>query len=89
MKSKENVKSNMLEKILEWFPEDDLLKADGFDDAIIGIDDSSMRLIYSVSKCIEILRKDMDEEDAIEYFDFNVSGSYMGEKTPIWCYDYF
>lgn len=77
----------MLDKILEWFPEDEILKADGFDDAIIGIDDSSMRLIYSVSKCLEILSQDMDEEDAIEYFEFNVAGAYVGEKTPIWCRD--
>jgi hypothetical protein len=77
----------MIDKILEWFPEDEILKADGFDDAIIGIDDSSMRLIYSVSKCIEILSQDMDEEDAIEYFEFNVAGAYVGEKTPIWCRD--
>lgn len=48
----------MLEKILEWFPEEEILKADGYDDAIIGIDDSSMRLIYSVSKCIQILIED-------------------------------
>ena len=79
----------MIDKILEWFPEEEILKADGFDEAIIGIDTNEMRLIYSVSKCIEILCKDMDMEDAIEYFDFNVSGSYMGEKTPIWCYDDF
>ena len=79
----------MLETILDRYEDEEFLKADGFDDAIIGVDESTMRLIYSVSKCIEILRKDMDEEDAIEYFDFNVSGSYMGEKTPIWCYDYF
>jgi hypothetical protein len=77
----------MLDKIVEWFPEDEVLIADGFDDAIIGIDDNSMRLIYSVSKCIEILSKDMDEEEAVEYFDFNVRGSYVGEKTPIWCTD--
>ena len=77
----------MIDRILEWFPEDEILKADGFDDAIIGIDDSSMRLIYSVSKCIEILSQDMDEEDAIEYFEFNVAGAYFGEKTPIWCRD--
>ena len=56
-------------------------------DAIIGIDGSSMRLIYSISKCIQILSKDMSEEDAIEYFEYNVSGSYVGEKTPIWCID--
>jgi len=28
----------MIDKILEWFPEDEILKADGFDEAIIGID---------------------------------------------------
>jgi hypothetical protein len=77
----------MLDKILYWFPEEELLKADGFDDAIIGIDEESMRLIYSVSKCIDILCKDMDEEEAVEYFNFNVKGAYMGEKTPIWCID--
>ena len=77
----------MLDNIIEWFPEDEILKADGFDDAIIGIDEFSMRLIYSVSKCIEILCRDMSEEDAVEYFDYNVKGSYVGEKTPIWCLD--
>ena len=54
----------MLDKILEWFPEEEILKADGFDDAIIGIDDTSMRLIYSVNKCIEIL---VSEEDLNEF----------------------
>jgi hypothetical protein len=77
----------MLDNILEWFPEEEILKADGFDDAIIGIDDSTMRLIYSVSRCIDILKKDMDEEEAVEYFNYNVKCAYMGEKTPIWCVD--
>ena len=72
---------------LEWFPEEDILKADGFDEAIIGIETNEMRLIYSVSKCIEILCRDMDEEEAVEFFDFNVRGSYVGDKTPIWCVD--
>jgi hypothetical protein len=31
----------------------------------------------------------MNEEEAIEYFEYNVSGSYVGEKTPIWCEDLF
>lgn len=78
----------MLDKILEWFPEDELLTADGFDGAIIGIDTTSMRLIYSVSLCINLLEQDgMDEEEAVEYFNFNVMGSYVGDKTPIWCVD--
>jgi hypothetical protein len=79
----------MLESILLNYQDEELLKADGFDDAIIGIDESSMRLIYSVSKCIEILSKDMSTEEAIEYFDFNVGCAFVGEKTPIWCYDIF
>lgn len=77
----------MIDKITEWFHEEQLLKADGFDEAIIGIDEQTMRLIYSTSKCIEILSRDMDEEDATIYFYFNIKGSYMGEQTPIWCTD--
>jgi hypothetical protein len=78
----------MLEKIIEKYDEEVFLKADGFDEAIIGVEESTMRLIYSISKCVEILRRDMNEEDALEYFYYNVSGSYMGEKTPIWCDDF-
>lgn len=78
----------MLDKILEWFPEEEILKADGFDDAIIGIEDDSMRLIYSVSKCIEILvAQGMPEEEAVEYFHFNTKCAWVGDKTPIWCTD--
>ena len=80
----------MLEKIVEQFQDEEILKADGFDEAVIGIEESSMRLIYSVEKCINILMKQgMDMTEAVEYFDFNVSGAYVGEKTPIWCDDLF
>ena len=79
----------MLEKILEAYYDEDFLKADGFDEAVIGVDENTMRLIYSVSKCIEILARTMTEEEAVEYFDFNVSGSHMTKKTPIWCHDDF
>lgn len=75
----------MLASILEQYQDEEILIADGFDQAIIGIEESSMRLIYSVNKCIEILTEDMSEEDALEYFSYNVLGSYVGEKTPIWC----
>ena len=79
----------MLDYILETYDDESFLKADGFDEAIIGVDENSMRLIYSVSKCIEILSQDMSEEDALEHFYYNVSGSYVGDKTPIWCIDNF
>ena len=80
----------MLEGIVEYYQDEEILKADGFDDAVIGIDTKTMRLIYSVTRCVEILVIDgMDVEEAIEYFDFNVRGSYVGEKTPIWCDDMY
>ena len=81
----------MLESILENFGDDqDVLIADGFDAAVIGIDLGSGRLIYSVKRCLRILMdEDMDYIDAIEHFDYNVRGSYVGDLTPIWCEDNF
>jgi len=79
----------MLEEIIDNFYEEEFLKADGFDAAIIGVEENSMRIIYSVSKCIDILMEDMEVEDALEHFSYNVSGAYVGDKTPIWCWDMF
>jgi hypothetical protein len=80
----------MLNDLIDAYPEEQFLIATGFDDAIIGIDVKTMRVIYSVQKCIDILinEHEMTDIDALEYFDFNVAGAYFGEKTPIWCYDY-
>ena len=81
----------MLQSIIEDYGDEPILIADGFDSAVIGIatDFTLPRLIYSVSKCLAILGDDMDEEDALEYFTFNVSGAYVGENTPIWCWDMY
>ena len=38
---------------------------------------------------LDIANNNITEEDALDYFYFNVSGGYVGEKTPIWCYDDF
>jgi len=78
----------MINQIIDQYSEDEFLKADGFDDAIIGVEQDEMRLIYSVSKCIAVLEKEMSQEEAMEFFTFNVSGAYLGKKTPIWCWDF-
>ncbi len=67
----------MIDSIIENYYEEEFLKADGFDTAIIGVEENSMRLIYSVSKCLDILQEDMSEIDSLEYFTYNVSGSYV------------
>lgn len=79
----------MINEIIEQYEDETFLKASGFDEAIIGVDENTMKLIYSEKKCIEILMMDMSEEDAIEHFNFNVRGGYVGDKTPIWCSDNF
>jgi len=76
-----------LKEILEIYPENDWLKADGFDDCVIGIVHSFSGepiLAYDYHKVIEKLMKDMSEEDAIEHFNFNIVGAYVGKKTPIY-----
>lgn len=79
----------MLERILLQFPEESFLKMDGLDEAVIGYDLHSMKLIYSVRAIKSILmeRDDMDEIDAIEFIDFNIRSTYMGSQTPILCED--
>jgi hypothetical protein len=82
----------MLEEILDYYPEETFLKADGLDGAVIGVQvGDPMRLIYSVTKVIEILitEDEMSMEDALEHFEFNIRGSYVGEQTPIWCDDMY
>lgn len=74
--------------IRDWLADidEEILCADGFDDAIIGVCYISGNAIalYDKELCLEILMRDdeMTYEDATEYFDYNVQGSYVGEKTP-------
>lgn len=65
---------------------DDLLFADGFDDAILGVAERigmEPVVAYSTPKIIEILAREMTEDEAVEYFEFNILGAYMGERTPV------
>ena len=63
-----------------------LLFADGFDEAIIGVAERigmEPVVAYDTNKIIEILSRDMTEDEAVEYFEFNVLGAYVGERTPV------
>ena len=76
---------NIREELSEEYG--DLLFADGFDDAILGVAERiGMEVVvaYSTPKIIEILSRDMTEDEAVEYFEFNILGAYMGERTPIY-----
>jgi len=68
------------------------LTADGFDDCIIGIVDGAIIdspiFIYSVTKIIESLSKDMTPDEAYEYYDYNIRSAYFGKYTPLFLMDY-
>lgn len=69
-----------------------MIKADGYDAAIIG-QASVWRdqgrhdvIVYDAHKIIGILveRDGMTEEEATEFFEFNVEGAYVGVSTPVY-----
>ena len=63
--------------------------ADGYEKAFIGTTISAFGrkqvALYDYDKCIMVLMNDNDwsEEEAIEWFNFNTIGSWVGEDTPI------
>lgn len=83
--------STILDDIMRTYGDDEsLVLADGFDEAVIGIDMHSNRLIYSVEKCLQLLiSQGSSRKDAVEYFAYNVSSINYGLHTPIWCCDNF
>lgn len=79
----------MLDQIIEKYSEETFMKIDGHDNAIVGVDEASMKLCYSMKQIIHNLMNDMSHQEALEFYDFNIAGAYVGEKTPILINDYF
>jgi hypothetical protein len=78
-----------MEEKIDWLIEHDeeILTADGFDYALIGVCERAGQptiAMYDKDKCINLLieRDGMTEEEAEEYFYFNVVGAWVGEYTP-------
>ena len=73
----------------EWVAEynEEALCCDGADEAIVGICHQFGRppvAVYDLKRYIQILVDGgMTEEEAEEYWSFNVVGAWMGEGTPV------
>jgi hypothetical protein len=66
----------------------DALVCDGFDEAIIGMAERinlGPVVAYNVEQMIAIMmeRDGMTYEEALEFFNYNILGAWMGEFTPI------
>lgn len=76
------------DEIAEFNEELLMLEPAYFDKAIVGIvtNVKNQAVCYDVSKIIKILMKEdkMTEEEAREYYDFNILGAWVGEHTPVY-----
>jgi hypothetical protein len=71
----------------------DALLCDGFDEAIVGMAERinlGPVVAYDVDKMLKIMveRDGMTYEEAMEYFDYNILGAWMGENTPVYIQTY-
>ena len=70
----------------EWDTELLFLSDAEFDEAIIGVAERIGQdpvVAYDTTKLVEILSRSMSVDEAYEFFDFNILGAYVGEKTPM------
>jgi len=74
------------EHLMEILEEEECLTADGFDDALVGCTyGANVVAVYDINKMVEILMKEgLDNDDAVEFLEYNVVGAHLGEKTPLY-----
>lgn len=71
-------------------------KWDGFDSAIIGtanIWNGNERvdvLVYDIYRMVEqlIIRDGMNEDEALDYIEYNIQNAYIGKDTPVIVWDW-
>ena len=70
----------------DLYPDVEMLKMDGYDEAFIGVVERfgmEPILCYDKDKVLDILvAGGMDEDEALEFFEFNQLGAWMGDGTP-------
>ena len=77
------------EQLTEYFKgiDEEVLLMDCFDEACIGYSqriNEPVLAVYSYDKMVEVLmtRDGMDDEEAMEFIEFNCVGAWIGERTP-------
>ena len=77
----EVVETNLRDKIADSFPQSILW--DNLDNSVVGIT-SEGRVVYSIDKMIlHFMNEGMNEDESIEWIEFNILNQYIGEYTPL------
>ena len=84
---KKNKEPFPIRQVVEELVSENTLFADGFDEAVIGVVErigfNETIILYDTNKIIKLLEAEgMSNEEATEYFQYNILGAYMGEGTP-------
>ena len=81
----------LCEYFSQWDEFEDTVFYDEFDAAFVGFGwqfNVGPVAVYNQDLVMDILKaRGMDEEGALEYFNFNIIGAYVGERTPIFLTD--
>lgn len=79
---------NIREELADLWDQDLLFMSEPeYDDAIIGVMEragGSPVIAYDTQKILDILERSMPMEDAQEFFEYNILGAYMGDRTPVY-----
>jgi hypothetical protein len=81
---------SLREDLAERYDDDLLFLDEDYDKCILGVADRigmEPCVVYDRAKVIQVLMDGgMDAENAEEFFEFNMAGSYMGKHTPMFLY---
>lgn len=78
----------MRERLCDYCGNHNLLFADGYDKAIVGVSlgHDGERVVYDSSRMVDVCVYDMgmSVEEAWEWLEYNTFGAYVGKRTPIY-----
>ena len=76
--------STKIDYLRDYYPE--ILVMDGYDDCIIGVcvrfGQEPIATYDQRAVLAKLMEQGMSEEEAIEFFEFNQLGAWMGDTTP-------
>jgi hypothetical protein len=90
VKQHAEAKTPRLDKILDRWEDDEFIVLEDrvqYDHCLVGVVERfgmSPVLCYDYDKVIAMhVKEGMTREEAVEYFDFNTIGAWMGDRTPV------
>lgn len=78
------------QQILDWINENfvNVLYPKGYEDCILGVAEKfggPPVAALDLEKMLQKMQQDgMTEEEALEFFEFNILGAYVGPETPVY-----